>query len=82
MSDNLGDFGRLINSICKVTKGTGDKGQAFPESDSIDLQDGADYIPPQVTVQRRKGEKIIFVKEGSLADWYWLMPDGTKIFHG
>jgi len=75
MFDNLGDFGLLIN----VMSGGGNKGNIFPEDDAIDLRNGANYIPYKVTDARRLSKVVVFVQTGKKKDWYWQMPDGTKI---
>jgi hypothetical protein len=75
MFDNFGDFGLLINAL----GGGGNKGNAFPKDDAIDLRNGATYIPYEVTDARREGKEVVFMQIGEKKDWYWQMPDGTKI---
>lgn len=75
MFDNLGDFGLLVNAL----SGGGNRGNLFPEDDAIDLRNGANYIPDEVTLARREGKEVVFVQVGNETDWYWQMPDGTKI---
>jgi len=53
-----------------------------PNEDRLDLFNGAAYIPPQVTDARRKGSIVEFVRDGAQKDWYWSLPDGTRVPHG
>lgn len=76
-SDPLAGFGALISAM----GGGGDKGNAFPQSDADDLATGARFIPGEVTMARRNGEKVTFVQECGPCCWYWQMPDGSKIYH-
>ncbi len=50
--------------------------------DMIDVQNGADHIPGEVTEARRTGLIVQFVQDRPKAEWYWLMPGGNKIVHG
>jgi len=60
----------------------GDKGQAFPQSDAEDLSRGAAYIPHEITLARRRGDKVQFCTDCQFAScWYWQMPDGSRIYH-
>jgi len=76
-SKELGAFGMLINAL----GGGGDIGQSFPQSDSNDLMNRARFIPGEVTMARRRGEKVTFVQNCGQCCWYWQMPDGTRIYH-
>jgi len=73
----LDGFGFLVNAL----GGGGDAGQSFPQSDAQDLQMGAMFIPGEVTMARRRGERVQFITRCGPNCWYWLMPDGTKIYH-
>ncbi len=59
-----------------------DVGAMMPQSDVDDFRNGARWIPGEVTLARRRGEKVDFVQEGEQSEWYWQMPDGRRIFHG
>lgn len=52
----------------------------FPPADAEDLANGARFIPGDVTDARRKGQTVTFIQEGD-TDWYWIMPDGSRISH-
>ncbi|HBD25046.1 MAG: hypothetical protein A2566_01655 [Candidatus Zambryskibacteria bacterium RIFOXYD1_FULL_40_13] len=54
---------------------------AVPQADADDSMAGATSIPSEVTVARRRAEQVTFVQSGRRKDWYWLLPDGTKVFH-
>ncbi len=69
---DLWALGKIMNTMCD--KG-GDRGASFPESDVKDLEMGARYIPGEVTLARRRGEKVHF----DPAAHKWTMPDGTVI---
>ena len=58
-----------------------DVGAMMPQSDVDDFQNGARWIPGEVTLARRRGEKVDFVQKGEQSKWYWRMPDGTRINH-
>lgn len=59
-----------------------DRGAMMPQSDVDDFQSGARWIPGEVTLARRRGEKVTFVQQGEQSDWYWQLPDGTHVSHG
>jgi hypothetical protein len=62
--------------------GDGDRGNMFPASDADDFGKGARFIPSEVTLARRRGEKVMFVQEcNNQCCWYWLMEDGIRIYH-
>ncbi len=82
MSRNFGDnplatFGALLASA----GGGVDVGATFPQSDADDLQYGARFIPGEVTMARRRGEKVTFVTECGPNCWYWKFKDGTRKYH-
>ena len=70
MSDFLGFF-TLINAI----SGGGNKGNAIPQDDLDDFKNGASYIPEEVTIARRKGEKVVYDSVKKI----WTMPDGKIV---
>ena len=77
----LASFGLLVN-ILEGKSGDGDTGCAFPCSDVEDISRGARFIPGKVTLARRAGKKVNFVTDSQNPDeWYWQMPDGTRIQH-
>lgn len=69
MSAFMAVFGALAN------QGGGDRGEAFPRSDAEDFKNGARYIPGEVTLARRRGEKVTF----NAAEHSWLMQDGSIV---
>jgi len=75
---SLAEFGALISAV----SGGGDQGNLFSQSDATDLANGALFIPSEVTLARRRGEKVSFVQNcQNRTCWYWEMPDGTRIYH-
>lgn len=75
----MGAFGALVSAL----GGGGNTGNLFPQSDSDDFLNGARFIPGEVTLARRRGEKVQFMQPTAYqSDWYWEMPDGTHIQHG
>ena len=76
MSD-LAGFGMMISAL----GGGGDRGNPFPASDADDFGKGARYIPGEVTVARRAGQVVTFVKNCGPCCWYWEFPDGKRIYH-
>jgi hypothetical protein len=76
-SNQMTGFGALIN----VMYGGGDVGQSFPQSDADDSASGALFIPREVTLARRHGEKVTFVTNCSRNCWFWEMPNGSRIYH-
>ncbi|MDD4901862.1 MAG: hypothetical protein PHE24_01875 [Patescibacteria group bacterium] len=79
-STNVSAFGLLVNALTKKSD-DGDTGEIFPLSDAKDLECGAQMIPRKVTDARRAGKKVIFSTKGEQHQWYWLMPDGSKIYN-
>ena len=84
------EFERRVNKDGSVTmtRGSGsrgepgDAGQAFPRSDAEDLSRGLRFIPGEVTMARRRGEKVFFVHEGDhQCCWHWLFEDGSKTYY-
>lgn len=61
--------------------GDGDFEATVPRSDAEDLSRGARFVPGQVTIARRKGQKVNFHCECSPCCWYWEMPDKSRIYH-
>jgi len=62
--------------------GGGDRNQAFPQSDAEDMSRGARFIPGEVTLARRRGERVEFVQNcPGPCCWYWRFQDGTRVYH-
>lgn len=76
----LGFFAAALDSRSGRTT-DGDSGASFPQSDADDLGRGARFIPGEVTMARRGGQRVNFITECSLNCWYWVFPDGKRIFH-
>lgn len=74
----MAGFGALISAM----SGGGDRGNAFPQSDADDFASGARFIPGEVTLARRRGEKVQFEQNcGNPNCWNWRMPNGQQIYH-
>lgn len=73
----LSGFGRLINAM----GGGGDRGNMFPQSDADDFSNGARFIPGEVTVARRRGEAVSFVRNCGPCCWYWEFADSSRTYH-
>lgn len=56
-------------------------GSGVPRADAEDSMAGAKMIPTEVTEARRNGSKVTFVQEGHDRQWYWILPDGKKVYH-
>lgn len=75
---SLGLFGQLVNAM----GGGGDAGNLFPQSDSDDLRHGLRFIPGEVTLARRRGEKVNFVKECvNPCCWYWQFGNRSRTYY-
>lgn len=71
-------FGFLANAL----GGGGDQGQSFPQSDAEDLSRGLRFIPGEVTMARRRGERVIFVQScQNRCCWYWQFQDGSRTYY-
>lgn len=80
--DELTALGFLSNALFDKGSPDGDKGASFPRSDAEDLSRGARFIPGEVTLARRRGEKVQFNTDcQNTCCWYWKLPDGTRIYH-
>lgn len=73
----LAGFGLLMSAF----GGGGDSGNMFPASDAEDLALGARFIPGEVTMARREGQKVTFNQPCNACCWYWEFPDGTRVYH-
>ena len=69
--DDFAIFAMLTNAL----GGGGNVGAIMPEDDAIDLRNGAEYIPYEVTDARRLGRRIIYLKDEKA----WQIPDGSKV---
>lgn len=74
-------FGFLASAFGERNSDDGDTGNSFPRSDAEDLSCGARFIPGEVTLARRAGQKVKFVTECGPCCWYWEMPDRSRIYH-
>ena len=74
-------FGFLANAMTARKGGDGDTGSPFPRTDAEDMSRGARWIPGNVTLARREGQKVDFVTECGPNCWYWQMTDGSRIYH-
>lgn len=81
--DGLAGLGFLVNALDQRDGRTrdGDTGASFPRSDAEDFSRGVRFVPGEVTMARRAGKKVEFVTQCGLNCWYWLMPDGSRIYH-
>ena len=79
--DDMAAFGFLINALGSRGRGDGDTGQSFPRSDAEDFSRGVRFVPGEVTLARRRGERVNFVSDCTPVCWYWEMKDRTKIYH-
>lgn len=80
--DELAAFGFLANALGGGHHTDGDTGQSFPRSDEEDLSRGLRFIPGEVTLARRRGEKIYFVQDCSCpCCWYWQFADGSRTYY-
>ncbi len=79
--DDLVAFGFLVNAMDNHRSADGDTRATFPRSDAEDMSRGAHFIPGEVTMARRAGERVRFVSECGPCCWYWEMPDGSRIYH-
>lgn len=71
----------LFAALACALGGGGDQGNFFPQSDVIDIANGASWIPTEVTEARRLGKQVEFFHTGNREDWYWIL-NGKKIVHG
>lgn len=62
-------------TMASALDGGRDIGATVPASDAQDFRDGARYIPSEVTIARRNGERVTFDRDAHK----WTMPDGTVI---
>jgi hypothetical protein len=65
----------------RFQSGARDRGQSFPMSDAEDLGRGARFIPGEVTLARRRGERVEFMDRCTRCCWYWLFEDGSRVYH-
>ena len=74
------DYDILFNIVLiRGTIASPDGITAVPEGDALDFLNGARYIPSEVTDARRNGQKVVFHMVLGEKNWYWKMPDGTKV---
>ena len=71
-------LGMIVNTM----GGGGNARQIYPASDAEDLGCGARFIPGEVTLVRRQGIKVDFVRDCQhRCCWHWLFPDGSRSYH-
>lgn len=74
--------GRMVVTMGSGYRDPGDFGQSFPRSDAEDLSRGLCFIPGNVTMARRRGEKVFFVDScDHQCCWHWLFEDGSKTYY-
>lgn len=78
--DHQNHLGHIL-SIASLLGGGGDVNRAFPNSDADDMSSGARWIPGDVTLARRRGELVRFVRTCGRCCWYWEFPAGHRIYH-
>jgi hypothetical protein len=71
-------LGLLTNAMFD---GGDDLGAIFPRSDAEDMSRGARFVPGDVTLARRRGERVHFHSNCGKCCWFWEMPDGSRIYH-
>lgn len=68
------DF-RTFLAAAALLGGGRNEGAAVPIDDAADAMQGARYIPGEVTLARRRGERVVFSPETHT----WRMPDGRVL---
>lgn len=71
MDDDLRSF---LAAAC-LLGGGGNVNNPVPIDDVTDIDKGARYIPGEVTLARRRGERVMFNPEQHT----WSLPDGREI---
>ena len=72
-------FGFLANAMFD---NGGDRGATFPRSDAEDMSRGLRFIPGEVTVARRKGERVQFIQPcNHQCCWFWQFEDGSRTYY-
>ncbi len=72
----------ILGFLANAMGGGGDKGQSFPQSDAEDLSRGLRFIPGEVTLARRRGERIEFIQKcRNQCCWYWKFQDGSRTYY-
>lgn len=79
--DDMAIFGFLANAFDSHRSPDGDREASFPRSDAEDFSRGVRFVPGEVTLARRRGERVNFVSNCTPVCWYWEMTDGTRIYH-
>ncbi len=73
-------FGSMVNALGGGHGGN--VGQIFPQSDADDFSKGLLFIPGEVTLARRRGEKVTFNQSCfNRCCWYWQFPDGSRTYY-
>lgn len=69
------DFFTQFLMAAALASGGRNEGAAVPIDDATDALHGARYIPGEVTLARRRGERVVFSPETHT----WRMPDGREV---
>ena len=77
----MDNFAEMLMTIALMDGGK-NKGASVPIDDAVDAQKGATHIPGEVTDARRRDERVVFNTIGDKSDWFWTLPDGTRLNHG
>lgn len=70
----MNDLATFLAAAALLSGGR-NEGAAVPIDDATDAMHGARYIPGEVTLARRRGERVVFHPERHK----WTMPDGSEI---
>lgn len=85
--DDDRDFGSLMSAFGTLANALGDghggdRGQSFPQSDADDFSKGLRFVPGEVTMARRQGQKVIFHQPCvNQCCWYWQFPDESRTYY-
>jgi len=86
-NDDDRDFGNLMWAFGTLANALGgghgsDRGQSFPQSDADDFSKGLRFVPGEVTMARRQGQKVTFHQPCSnQCCWYWQFPDESRTYY-
>jgi hypothetical protein len=71
----MNDLLRTFLAAAAALGGSQNEGARIPIDDANDVLNGADYIPFEVTLARRRGERVVYRCEQKV----WVMPDGKEV---
>ncbi len=63
-----------LGVLANAMSGGGNRDNLFPQDDVADLASGATHIPGQVTLARRRDERVVYNHDNT-----WTMPDGQTV---